>query len=215
MAKTETAAKPTKTPTACRCQLGWTGTSGSGSTLAAAEDYTHPCPQMTTKSFAQGHDAKMSARLATEVAEGATPMDVAKELIRMAGGTDLLVSKTARSAELRANKLAKAKAAKATGTKAAKATDNTDEAEAVSRVRATVRAVANPDPDTEDEADLPVVYAVGDEVKVRHGKRSYSAKVADPGDGVLVAQHSMGNRTCSHDLETDDVIVPDDEDVPF
>lgn len=62
------------------------------------------CTAETKKSFAQGHDARMSARIATAIAEGRMTEDAGVDAIRAAGGGDQLVSKTKWSAALRAKK---------------------------------------------------------------------------------------------------------------
>lgn len=62
------------------------------------------CTAETKKSFAQGHDARMSARIATAIAKGTMTEDAGVAAIRAAGGGDQLVSKTKWSAALRAKK---------------------------------------------------------------------------------------------------------------
>lgn len=62
------------------------------------------CTAQTKKSFAQGHDARLSSRIATAIAKGALTEGAGEAAIRAAGGGDQLVSKTLWSAALRAKK---------------------------------------------------------------------------------------------------------------
>jgi len=94
---TVSAGSKTRTRHACACLTGTGGT----------------CTATTLKAFAQGHDARMSSRLATMVAEGKISQEDAVKLIRQAGGGDLLVSKTVHSARLRASRGSNEKAPKA------------------------------------------------------------------------------------------------------
>lgn len=73
----------------CACRIG-TGTE---------------CERTTSKAFAQGHDAKLSSRLATDVAEGRMDLEEATGLVRKAGGSEALVSKMRHSARLRTEKI--------------------------------------------------------------------------------------------------------------
>lgn len=62
------------------------------------------CSATTRKAFAQGHDARMSSRIATLIATDQLTSEQGVALIRQAGGGDLLVSKTVHSAKLRKSK---------------------------------------------------------------------------------------------------------------
>lgn len=82
------------------------------------------CSTATENSFGRGHDARMSSRLANEVAQGKTKKEEAEKHMRAAGGSDLLVGKMHRAAERlaqpkterkAADKPAKGKAAKTEG----------------------------------------------------------------------------------------------------
>src|SRR5580693_7880027 len=66
------------------------------------------CTATTRKVFAQGHDARMSSRLAQLVASADSPMTEADAvaLIKKAGGGLALISKTTHSAKLRAQRAA-------------------------------------------------------------------------------------------------------------
>lgn len=226
---------------ACRCLLGWTGTAGSGSTLAMAENPGTVCERTTRKSFAQGHDARMSSRLAKEIAASETTGEVAAKLIQLAGGTDLLIEKTLRSAKLRlAAQAAKAKKAAAPATEKAPLADDDEQAaagaenmasdEGISLDEARERMGLAPldgpersgpgmnsftDPQADDEP--PALPEVGTDVKVPHGKRTYSAKVIEAHTGERVASHKLGNpgRDCYHDLTNGEIIALADEEVPF
>lgn len=98
MSETKATETKTATPaTICQC-----GTVKVGKNAFERGD----CQATTKKSFAQGHDAKMSARVATEIALGEVTMDEGLAEIRRAGGGINLVEKTKWSAGLRAKKLA-------------------------------------------------------------------------------------------------------------
>lgn len=62
------------------------------------------CTAQTKKSFAQGHDARMSSRIATAIAKGELTESAGTAAIRAAGGGEQLISKTLWSAALRAKK---------------------------------------------------------------------------------------------------------------
>lgn len=211
----------------CRCMLGWTGTAGSGSTLEMAENPGVVCDRETRKSFAQGHDARMASRLATEVANSETPLEVARQLIKLAGGTIALESKMAHSAKLRAAKIAR----KNQTAQAATVSDADDEDEMLAagaenmasdegidlndaRERLGLEPLADDaDADADDQAPEPP--ALGTAWKVRHGKRSYNANVIETHTGERVAAHKMGaaSADCYHDLSTGEIVEIDPEDV--
>lgn len=77
--------------THCKCNTLPDGTIGA-------------CDRITSSSFAQGHDARLSSRVAKAIAAGTQTMDQGLAEVRELGGGDLLISKTRRSAELRASR---------------------------------------------------------------------------------------------------------------
>lgn len=224
----------------CQCMLGWTGTAGSGSTLAMADNPATVCDRTTRKSFAQGHDARMSSRLATEIANGETTAEVATTLVQRAGGTAALVSKMLHSAKLRMEKAQKASATDQDDDEmAAAGAENMASDEGISLNDARERMgleplddpAANEGPDRSgpgmntftdpmaDEADEgheePELPELGAEWSVRHGKRSYKATVIEAHTGERVASHKLGQgRDCYHDLATGEIVdlSSDDED---
>lgn len=231
----ENTATPAKTIVRnCQCMLGYTGTAGSGSTLAMAENPGIVCDRETRKSFAQGHDARMASRLATEVANGETPLDVARQLVKMAGGTIALESKMAHSAKLRAEKAArKVQAAQAEPTAVDTDADEDEMAAAgaenmasdegialnVARERLGLEPLDDPAadqvPGANDDDQAPEPPALGTAWKVRHGKRQFNANVIETHTGERVAVHKMGaaGTDCYHDLGTGEIVEIDDEDV--
>lgn len=92
--KSETGDKAPSTLRNCKC-----ATVKDGKTFARGT-----CTAQTKKSFAQGHDARMSARVATAIATGEVTMEAGLAEVRNAGGGEQLVSKTQWSATLRAKK---------------------------------------------------------------------------------------------------------------
>lgn len=204
----------------CQCMLGWTGTAGSGSTLAMAENPGVVCDRTTRKSFAQGHDARMSSRLATEIANGETTAEVAAKLIQQAGGTAALISKTMHSAQLRMDKIQKEIAnGQAVDTEddelAAAGAENMADDEGPERSGPGMNTFTDPMAD-EDEPELP---ELGTDWSVKHGKRTYKAKVIEAHTGERVASHKLGQgRDCYHDLasgEIVDLFDDADDEVPF
>lgn len=101
----------------CACLIGASGVDGEGSKLEYVDNPRVVCDRVTSKSFAQGHDARLSSRLATEVANGLITVQDAVKLVEAAGGSPMLVSKVKHSATLRTEK-EKAKAKKAATTPA-------------------------------------------------------------------------------------------------
>ncbi len=89
-----------------------TGTETTASKVRNCSCNTRPsgkegqCDAQTKKSFAQGHDARMSSRVATAIATKQVTMEQGLEEIRKAGGGPALISKTQWSVALRAKKLA-------------------------------------------------------------------------------------------------------------
>lgn len=164
-----TAPQPSKNaPHPCGCLVGTAKT----------------CDRMTQRAFAQGHDARLSSRLAQEIAAGEITEDEAEKLIRKVGGSDLLVGKTHHSARLR-----KTNAEKPPKERKAK--------------------VAKPK-DDEDDADAPVIEPsaprakLNDKVKVTHqiaGKddRKFDAVVVRNASQVIVARHRIRGENCDHD----------------
>lgn len=92
--KSETGDKAPSTLRNCKC-----ATVKDGKAFARGT-----CTAQTKKSFAQGHDARMSARVATAIAKGEVSMEDGLAEVRKAGGGEQLVSKTQWSATLRAKK---------------------------------------------------------------------------------------------------------------
>lgn len=206
----------------CKCMLGWTGTAGSGSTLEMAENPGVVCDRETRKSFAQGHDARMASRLATEVANGETTIEVARQLVKLAGGTIALESKMAHSAKLRADKAARKNKAAQDG-EASTAVDDEDEMaaagaenmasdEGISLDEARERMGLEPLAESNGDHEPP---ALGTAWKVRHGKRNYTANVIETHTGERVASHKIGsaNKDCYHDLATGEIIELDADEV--
>lgn len=207
----------------CRCQLGWTGVAGAGSTLDKVDDYPLPCPRMTRKSFAQGHDARMASRLAKEVAAGETTAEIAVELVQRAGGTGALVSKMLHSAKLRIEN------AKKKGEKAAAAPVRDDgvdlELEGAKNLASDsgvtleeAKVQLGLDGQSADGSEEPDMPTPGDEVQAIHGKRTFKATVIEAdGHGVL-ARHFTGKQSkpCFHDPETGEMVsIEDPAEVPF
>jgi len=132
------------------------------------------CPATTRKAFAQGHDARMSSRIATAIAEGAMTEQDGLKLIRQAGGGDLLVAKTKHSAALRKSKGTEPKAPKAP--KAAKPAIEVPAAPSI----------------------------VGEKVQVFHGKRPFNSIVVKDAAGQLVARHRLNGKDCNHEVAFED-----------
>lgn len=114
MSVTQTDPKPktAKPAKQCQCKIGASGQEGVGSSLELVENPNVVCDRTTNKSFAQGHDAALASRLAQEVADGLITVETAIALVKKAGGSDALVSKTRHSSKLRIER-AEAKAKKA------------------------------------------------------------------------------------------------------
>jgi hypothetical protein len=136
------------------------------------------CPALTLKSFAQGHDARMSGRVAQAVADFKIKPQQAEDLIRKAGGGDLLVGKMHRSAKLR---IEQAKAKKAAADEKAAAAKAPKPAAAA---KATTTATAT-----------------GKEVPVKCSGRTYKAEVVKDAAGKLVARHVVKGENCDHELD--------------
>jgi len=201
----------------CKCLLGWTGTAGAGSTLAMVENPSVVCDRTTRKSFAQGHDARFSSRLATEVANGETDESVAIQIIRAAGGTAALISKTTRSAKLRKEAATKKYQAKLARQHEARQNEDADEsaetgAENTASDENTSPDEARVDPaETSDDSgsdEPPTPPELGTGWRVVHGKRKFNATVIElASTGERVANHKLGQgRDCYHDLATGEVI---------
>jgi hypothetical protein len=205
----------------CKCMLGWTGTVGSGSTLEMAENPGVVCDRETRKSFAQGHDARMASRLATEVANGETTIEVARQLVKLAGGTIALESKMAHSAKLRADKAARKNKAAQDGEAIVTLDDSDESLEAGAENMASDEGISLDQareslglPATADDEDHEPP-ALGTAWKVRHGKRNYTANVIETHTGERVASHKIGsaNKDCYHDLATGEIIELDEDEV--
>lgn len=145
-----------------------------GCLTGTGEQCLHP----TQKVFAQGHDARMSSRLAKAVAAGAITADDAEALIRKAGGGDLLVSKTRHSADLR-TRVGNGDKPKVTKAKGVKAGD--DLAAKVS--------------------SAPSV--LGRQVEVFHGESKSTAVVVRDATTALVARHRVQGKNCDHEVEVE------------
>lgn len=164
-----TAPQPSKNaPHPCGCKVGTNET----------------CERMTQRAFAQGHDAKLSSRLAQEVAEGKITAEKAEELIRKVGGSDLLVGKTQHSAKLRKSNADKPP--KERKAKVAKPKDDEDDDNAPEIEPSAPRAKLN------------------DRVKVTHsvaGKddRTFEAVVVRNASQTIVARHRIRGENCDHD----------------
>lgn len=131
------------------------------------------CSDQTTRAFARGHDARFSSRIAEAVAGGSLAEDKAEALIKEAGGSDLLVSKTLHSAKLRKEaKSGEGKPAKSTG-KASNAKPAPPKSESI----------------------------VGREVPVMHGAKTFKAVVVRTAAGDIRARHRYQGKDCDHELE--------------
>jgi|HubBroStandDraft_2_1064218.scaffolds.fasta_scaffold01427_11 hypothetical protein len=174
-AQSATQETPTETasprrPHACACLTG------TGET----------CPQTTLKAFAQGHDARMSSRIAQAIAAGSMTEEAGLKLVKDAGGSDLLIGKTKRSATLRnerASKPAADKAPKAdSGPKATK-----EQADAM--------------------AKAPAASVIGTKLKVKHGDKEYDAVVVRNASNDLVARHRIQGKNVDHAVTVTDGVV--------
>jgi hypothetical protein len=151
----------------CTCQMGT----------------SNQCSGQTLKAFARGHDARMASRVAQEMADGKMTTDQAEKLIRRAGGGDLLVGKTMRSARLR------------------------QEAKTNPKTPRTPKAAKAPRTQTESAADKAVDGATttgqvtGKEVGVSHGARKFKAVVVRTAANDLMARHRFQGKDCDHELE--------------
>jgi hypothetical protein len=166
------------------------------------------CPEETTRAFARGHDAKMSSRLAAQIATGKMEPAKATSLLKEAGGSDMLVSKTLHSAKLRTDKAtekAKAKAEKASKPKAekpaakpvAEAPKDADEDE----LDEDEDDVEDDDEDDDDEVEDVPALAVGTKGHVPDGDKTYTAVVVRNASGELVARHRLQGKNCDHSLD--------------
>lgn len=175
-----------------------TDTAQSGTeTAAPAASKTHPCAcltgtkhtcdRTTQKAFAQGHDARMASRLAEAVAKDETTVEAAEELIRKAGGSDLLVGKMKRSAELR--KQAKDRPAKPRATKKDKAEGEGEHVKATTEEAKAVASAGN--------------GLLGSTVKVFHKEKEYDAAVVRNAAGDMIARHRLIGRNCDHEVDAE------------
>jgi hypothetical protein len=180
--KSETGDKAPKMTRSCNCG---TVKVGKGFVRGA-------CFAETKKSFAQGHDARMSARVATEIAEGVLPMAEGLAEVRKAGGGEQLVSKTQWSANLRAKKGHAKKADKTCRTcdkpvatkgdaKNAGLCDECNEAALDENARADGHEVSETE---QDEANAKVVadQDLGTIAKIKIGRWTYDAVIGANGD---------------------------------
>jgi len=140
------------------------------------------CQAATRKSFAQGHDARMSSRVAQAIADEKMTEDDGLALVRNAGGGDLLVSKTKHSAALRKSKKSD-KAARPAKSPSKKAEQEAAEI-------AAARGEGGP-------------QIKGKKVKVWHGKRRFDAIVVANAKEELVARHRFVGKNCDHKVEVD------------
>ena len=139
------------------------------------------CDKTTRKAFAQGHDARMSSRLAQAVADpenGMTEAD-AVTILKLAGGGMALISKTTHSARLRA----------------ARAAGGGDKP-----VKAAKPKVAD-SPEAAIQAAGPTV--MGTKVVVWHGKRKFDAVVVRNATEELVARHRLQSKSCDHEVQVE------------
>lgn len=166
-----------------------------GTTATAPASKTHPCkclsgtgkqcPDVTTRAFARGHDARMASRLATAVANGNTTEAAAVKVIKDAGGSDLLAEKMKHSASLRKEK----NAGKTTSAKDKKG------------------ETAGKPSDPETAKVEPGESPLGKKVTVKHagqgGKpgKSYQAVIVRNASGDLVARHRISGADCDHEVE--------------
>lgn len=166
-------------------------------TATTSTPKTHPCkclegtgkqcPDITTRAFARGHDARMASRLATAVANGQTTEAAAVKLIREAGGSELLAEKMKHSAQLRKEK--NSGAGKTTSSKDKKG------------------ETAGKSSDPEAAKTQPGTSPLGKKVTVKHageaGKqgKSYQAVIVRNAAADLVARHRLSGKDCDHEVE--------------
>lgn len=158
---TEAPAKAAKAPHNCACLTG------TGQT----------CPSMTLKAFAQGHDARMSSRVAQLIADGKLTEAAGLKLVADAGGSDLLVGKTKRSAALRQERKTKP-----AGEKPAPAKDKA------------AKDTAKASEPTQPKAPS----LVGTKVKARHNGKEVEAVVVRNASNDLVARHRVNGQNVDH-----------------
>lgn len=137
------------------------------------------CKSTTRKAFAQGHDARMSSRLAQAVAAGGMTEADAVATLKEAGGGLALISKTTHSARLRA----------------ARAAGGGDKP-----VKAAKPKVAD-SPEAAIQAAGPTV--MGTKVVVWHGKRKFDAVVVRNATEELVARHRLQSKSCDHEVQVE------------
>lgn len=139
------------------------------------------CDRTTQKSFAQGHDARMSGRIATAIAKGEMTAEDGEKLIREAGGGDQLVSKCLHSADLR--KKATEEGGKPKAKKTAKGGPKAD---------ATLAAKVDKAPSV-----------LGRKVQVFHGTEETEAVIVRDATATLVARHRVTGKNCDHEVEVE------------
>lgn len=142
------------------------------------------CPAPTGKNFAQGHDARMASRLAQAVADGKMILDEALQLIREAGGSELLAGKMRHSANLR-SRIAQG--------------DSRPKPERKPKVVAPDADLARMERERQVRA-----LALGQSVQAWHGKRPFNAVTVENENKVLVARHRLNGCDCDHETEVTD-----------
>lgn len=163
---------------------------GQQNSKAAAPRAPHPCACLTgtgkqcsdttLKAFHQGHDARLSSRVAQDIADGKITEEAGIKLIRDAGGSDLLISKTRHSAHLRQEK----KAGAAAGPKTA-ASKGGPKASAAQQAAMTKAAPS----------------VLGTKLKVTHGGKQVDAVVVRNASEELVARHRVQGRNVDHPIK--------------
>lgn len=137
------------------------------------------CTEQTTRAFARGHDARMSSRLADGIASGDITKAQAAKYLKEAGGSDLLISKTHHSAELRAER-DKAPAKAAAKKSAATAKKSTAKGK------------------TEPAKEAPA-QVIGRNVMIDHDENTeVRAVVVRNASEELVARHRHQGKNCDH-----------------
>lgn len=165
-AKAATTTASPRTPHPCACLAG-TG---------------KQCPDTTMKAFHQGHDARMSSRVAQDIADGKLTEAAGLKLVQDAGGSDLLIGKTKRSATLRKEKAAGAAAGPKVGKSAA----------------AKSGPKASPDQAAAMAKASPAV--LGTKLKVTHNGKAHDAVVVRNASGDLVARHRINGKDVDHQV---------------
>jgi hypothetical protein len=143
------------------------------------------CPDTTLKAFHQGHDARLASRVAQAIADSKMTEAAGLELVKKAGGSDLLIGKTKRSAQLRAEKAAGA----AAGPKTTKAATKGGTKATAEQAQAMAKAAPS---------------VLGTKLKVAHNGKAHDAVVVRNAAGDLVARHRINGKDVDHAITVED-----------